>query len=135
MSVGLECRSPFLDVRLAELVTSLPREHKVKGLHGKHVLRRLLGKQVGTAISRRKKLGLSMPIDEWLKDELGPLVRETILAPRARIFAYVQQDQVARLYREHCQGTASRTRILWALLLLELWLGRCPATRVSHRAC
>ncbi len=124
MSVGLECRSPFLDIPLAEFVSGLPAELKVKGMRGKPLLRALLARRIGPDISERKKMGLSMPVEEWIKHELAPLVRDTILAPGARVHAYARREEIATLYGEHLSGAANRRRILWALLLLELWLRR-----------
>jgi asparagine synthase (glutamine-hydrolysing) len=124
MSVGLECRSPFLDIPLAEFVSTLPVDLKVKGLRGKRILRSLLARRIGPDITERKKMGLSMPIDEWIKHELAPLVRDTILAPGARVHVYARRQEIAVLYGEHLSGRANRRRILWALLLLELWLRR-----------
>jgi hypothetical protein len=39
----------------------------------------------------------------------------------------VRRDEVARLYREHCRGEVNWRRVLWALLLLELWMRRRSA--------
>lgn len=135
MAVGLECRSPFLDAELAGLVASLPTDFKVCGLKGKHILRRVLARRVDPAIWDRPKMGLSVPVAEWIKEELAPQVRDTILAPGARIASYVRQAEVIRLYREHCNGTANRRRILWALLLLELWLRRRNTQHTATISC
>lgn len=124
MSVGLECRSPFLDVQLAELVTALPARLKVRGLKGKALLRALLARRLGPDITARKKMGLSMPVDEWIRRDLAPLLQDTILSPASPVGAYARPAEIARLYDEHRQGRANRRRILWALLLLDLWLRR-----------
>jgi asparagine synthase (glutamine-hydrolysing) len=126
MTVGLECRSPFLDVPLYELVAGLPLALKVRGLRGKFLLRRLAARRFGAAIWRRRKQGFTMPVDRWLRDELRPLAEDTLLASDVRVGDYLRRDALAELWREHAAGRADHRRILWACLLLELWLRRNP---------
>ena len=124
MAAGVESRCPLLDTRLAELAASLAPELKVSGLQGKQVLRRVLARTAPPAVWRRRKRGFTMPLDQWLKDELAGLVRDTLLAPDARVAAYLRRDVLARLHREHLEGRANWRRVLWTALLLELWLRR-----------
>jgi asparagine synthase (glutamine-hydrolysing) len=124
MTASLECRSPFLDVRLATWTASLPLGLKVRGMRGKVLLRRLAARRYGPEIWRRRKQGFTMPLDRWLKGELRPLVMSTLLDPGARVGDYVRREGLARLWREHDEGRADHRRILWACLVLELWLRR-----------
>jgi asparagine synthase (glutamine-hydrolysing) len=124
MSAGLETRSPLLDVPLAELVASLPVGEKVHGLQGKWLARRLLARRLPRSVWARKKTGLTLPVADWLRGPLAGVLAETVLAPRARVHEWVRADTVARLAREHASGREDHRRILWALLLLELWLRR-----------
>jgi asparagine synthase (glutamine-hydrolysing) len=124
MTAGLECRSPFLDVALSDYAATLPLEHLVHGTSGKYILRRILAKHVGGAISRRRKMGFTPPVDEWLRGPLAPLVRDLILGPSAEVRAFVERRRVEHLFAEHCARRADNKRVLWALLLLEVWLRR-----------
>jgi len=124
MTVGLECRSPFLDVPLAEFAASLPIDLKVRGFHGKHLLRFLAARRFGREVSRRKKQGFTMPVDRWLRDALRPLAEDLLFSPNARLQAYVRATTLASLWRAHQEERADHRRILWACLMLELWLRR-----------
>jgi asparagine synthase (glutamine-hydrolysing) len=124
MAVGLEARSPLLDVRLAELAASLPPALAIDGLHGKQVLRRVLARTAPPVVWQRRKQGFSMPLDRWIAVELRAIVQDTLLAPGARVATYLRPEVLARMYREHCAGTRSWRRVLWTALLLELWLRR-----------
>lgn len=124
MAVSLECRSPFLDLRLAELAASLPLQLKISGLTGKQVLRKLLSRNNERAVWARRKTGFTMPLDRWIKSELREIVNDTLLAPTARIRDYLHQPVLVRMYHEHCGGIANWRRVLWSALLLELWLRR-----------
>jgi asparagine synthase (glutamine-hydrolysing) len=121
MSVGLECRSPFLDVPLAEFVATLPLKHLVRGLRGKHLLRTLLQRSTGPTLARWRKQGFSPPLDEWLRQRLTSGVR-ALLQPGALVHGYVRRDAVERLYRDHTEKRADNKRVLWTLLMLEAFL-------------
>jgi asparagine synthase (glutamine-hydrolysing) len=128
MAAGLESRSPFLDVRLAELGASLPIGHHVRRGQGKQLLRRLLARRpgIGPELTGRRKTGLGMPIEEWLRGPLAPLLREALLDGDARVRAYVRPRELRRRVAEHVAGAADHRRALWPLLILELWLRRVP---------
>lgn len=124
MAVGLETRSPFLDVPLIDFVARLPIEHLVGGVHGKKPLRTLLARRVDRSLAERRKMGFAPPVDDWLRAELAPILQDTVLAPGALVATYVERSEVARMFRDHRDRKANYRRPLWALLLLELWLRR-----------
>jgi asparagine synthase (glutamine-hydrolysing) len=125
MSVGLETRSPMLDLRIAELAAATPPALKIRGLQGKQILRRVLARSASRDIWARPKMGFSMPLDSWLKRELRPVVEDTLLAPHPQVAAYLRKDVLARMYREHVDGIANWRKVLWPALLIELWMKRC----------
>jgi asparagine synthase (glutamine-hydrolysing) len=113
MASGLETRSPFLDLRLAELAASLPLGHHVRGRHGKQLLRRLLARRpgIGPELTGRRKTGLSMPIGEWLRGPLSSLLHDALLAGDAGVRAYVQPRATStprRRARRRCRRPPAR---------------------------
>ena len=72
-------------------------------------------------INRRRKMGFGVPLAGWLRNELGPLVRQTLLDPIAQRRGYFRPAEVARLIDEHQSGKRDYSYRLWALLILELW--------------
>jgi len=124
MAAGLETRSPFLDVPLTDFAARLPLDVLVRGAKGKRVLRTLVERRVDKGLAARRKMGLSPPVDEWLRKELAPMVQDTLLAPGARVNAYVERAEVARMFEAHRSRRENNRRVLWGLLLLELWLRR-----------
>lgn len=124
MAVGLETRSPFLDVPLADFAARLPLELMIRGRRGKRILRALVERRVDKGLARRRKTGFSPPVDDWLRAELAPLVQDTLLAKGALVGAYVREAEVRHMFEEHRARRANHRRVLWALLLLELWLRR-----------
>ncbi len=124
MAAGLETRSPFLDVPLTDFAARLPLDVLVRGTKGKRVLRALVERRVDKGLATRRKMGLSPPVDEWLRRELAPMIQDTVLAPGARVNDYVERREVARMFEAHRSRRENNRRVLWGLLLLELWLRR-----------
>ena len=130
MAAGLETRSPFLDVPLVDFAARLPLHLLVSGAKGKRILRTLVERRVDRGLAARRKMGFAPPVDDWLRNELVPLVEDTLLAPGALVGAYVERAEVGRMFQEHRARRANHRRVLWALLLLELWLRRARTARV-----
>lgn len=124
MAAGLETRSPFLDVPLVDFVARLPLDLLVHGVKGKRILRALVERRVDGGLAARRKMGFTPPVDDWLRADLAPLVQDTVLAPGAHVGEYVERAVVSRMFDEHRARRANHRRVLWALLLLELWLRR-----------
>jgi asparagine synthase (glutamine-hydrolysing) len=134
MAASLEARSPFLDVPLVDFVARLPIDLLVHGVKGKRILRTLVERRVDGGLAARRKMGFTPPVDDWLRSDLAPLVQDTVLAPGARVAEYVERAVVSRLFDEHRARRANHRRVLWALLLLELWLRREHAHAARGRA-
>lgn len=134
MAVGLETRSPFLDVPLSEFAARLPLDVMVHGVKGKRILRALVERRVDRGLATRRKMGLSPPVDEWLRTDLAPLVSDTLLAPGAMVSSYVERREVARMFEAHKARRENNRRVLWGLLLLELWLRRERASAGRSKA-
>jgi asparagine synthase (glutamine-hydrolysing) len=123
MANSLEVRCPFLDHRLIEYAARLPSALKLRGRQSKVVLRRAVAGLVPEAILARPKMGFAMPVGQWLRTDLRPLVRDHVLTDRAdhRLF---DAETVQVLWREHDAGWRDRTTVLWGLLVFNLWYER-----------
>jgi asparagine synthase (glutamine-hydrolysing) len=127
MAVALECRSPFLDVDLVDFACSLPTEWRLRGLLGhKHIVRHTLGDLLPPAVTQRRKAGFAIPLADWLRGPLQPILRDTLLAADARTTSILHQQTARRLADEH-QAGHNHSAALWALLMLELWMRRWMA--------
>jgi asparagine synthase (glutamine-hydrolysing) len=75
-------------------------------------------------ILHRAKKGFGIPIAEWLKGRLNPLMRDMLAPDRLRSQGLFEPDYVERLIREHEAGKASHHKELWTLLVFQLWFDR-----------
>ena len=120
MAVSLEVRAPFLDPRIAEFSASLPLEYKLNGSNGKYILKKTVENLLPKTIVKRPKKGFGIPIAEWLKGKLNPLVRDLLAPERLKKQDLFNPDYVQKLLREHEQNVANHHKQLWTLLVFQL---------------
>jgi asparagine synthase (glutamine-hydrolysing) len=121
MAVSLEVRAPFLDPRVAEFAASLPCHYKLRGHKTKYILKKAVHGLLPPFVTRRGKKGFGVPVAEWLKVKLRPLARDLLSPERVRRAGVFNADYVARLQDEHERGVANHRKLLWTLLMFELW--------------
>jgi asparagine synthase (glutamine-hydrolysing) len=121
MSVSLEVRAPFLDPRVAEFAAALPANYKLRGGNTKYILKRAMRDVVPRFVTRRGKKGFGVPVAEWLKVKLRPLARDLLSPDRVRKAGVFNPEYVTRLQDEHEAGIANHRKLLWTLLMFELW--------------
>ena len=122
MGHSLEVRQPMLDHRVVEFAASLPVNLKFRGRRGKLILQDTFGSMIPSSIFTRKKMGFGIPIAGWFRDELKPMVHDTLLASDSRIASYFRPEVVAELVRSHETSEQNHGYRLWNLLILEKWL-------------
>jgi asparagine synthase (glutamine-hydrolysing) len=121
MAHSLEARSPFLDHVLMEFVASLPPAFKLSGSQKKRLLKATLRGLLPDIVLDRPKMGFSVPLAGWFREELREMAYDILLSPRAVQRGYFQPKVVARLLDEHCRRQEDHAEDLWDLLVLELW--------------
>jgi asparagine synthase (glutamine-hydrolysing) len=124
MYTSLEVRAPFMDVEVVELVNSLPDNMKIRGANGKWLLKKVMRGKLPDEIIDRPKKGFGIPLSQWLRHELRPLCEELLSADRIAREGYFNADYVEALKREHFTGRANHRKLLWTLMVFQMWLGR-----------
>ena len=124
MACALEVRPPFLDHRLVEFAATLPESLKIRGGHLKFVLRELMRHRLPGAILSRRKEGFDIPVHDWLRTILRPLLLETLSERNVRASGIFSWKAVDALVRGHLERRANLGYHLWGLLVLFLWMRR-----------
>ena len=124
MAHGLECRCPFLDHELVELVGRMPVDRKLRWGRSKAILKEAFADLLPGPIARRRKMGFGAPLDRWLRGELRGMLEETLFSRDARDRGWFAPAAVRRLVDEHQSGRWDHSHRLWALLTLEAWARR-----------
>ena len=122
MASSLEGRSPFLDHELAEFISCLPDNLKLKGFHGKYLLKYTFGKLLPVEVLHRRKQGFGLPIGIWFRGPLAEWTIAQLLGPDNKICDLFQVDFIAQLLQEHQSGFMDHGKRIWSLVMLNAWL-------------
>jgi asparagine synthase (glutamine-hydrolysing) len=124
MACSLELRTPFLDQRLVEFAAGLPASLKLRHFRLKDILKRAVEPWLPREVVQRQKRGFSVPIADWMRQELRPLVEEKLSSEKLGRQGWFNAAFVRRLVEEHMAGRADHRKPLWTLLCFELWRER-----------
>ncbi|TWU29157.1 asparagine synthase (glutamine-hydrolyzing) [Novipirellula artificiosorum] len=121
MAHGLECRSPFLDHHVVELAgrfsfAALSQPGKIKPM-----LTQTFLEMIPPSLRRRPKMGFSVPLDRWFRDDLKGFAREMLMSSDAFCHSFFEPSAVESILHEHQAGHWGHGDRIWSLLFLELW--------------
>lgn len=122
MAHGLECRQPFLDVRVVEFAASLPIDWKFRNGRGKRILHDTFAALIPDFVWQRRKMGFGVPLDHWFRNELKTMTHDLLLDTTARQRGFFRPEYVEQLVDEHEQRIFDHAYRLWALLVFECWM-------------
>ena len=134
MANSLEVRSPLLDHEFVELSAQMPSRIKLCGKEGKYIFKKSLKSLVPDEILYRQKMGFSMPVKDWLRNDLK-LVFEK-LSSQHLFTNYLDGSMVNKLWLKHLSGVSDFSAELWAILFFACWLERLEngaKTSYHHR--
>jgi len=122
MASSAEVRVPFLDWEFVQWAAdNVPPSLKIHGSTTKYILRQAMEPLIPAEVLTQAKAGFGAPIDQWLRDELRPMVEELLSDHAIRLRGMFDPGFVRRMIEEHYSGSADRSFNIWQLLTLELW--------------
>ena len=122
MAASLELRAPFLDHTFVELTTRIPSALKLLGLQRlKRLLKEALADRLPSEILARGKQGFGVPFGAWFRGPLSSFLRQTLSIDAVRAGGVFDAPAVSSLVAEHVGGRRDHTRVLWSILIFELW--------------
>lgn len=124
MAVSLEVRVPMVDHRLVEFSWRLPPELKTRGGVGKYLLRQVLYRHVPRELVERPKMGLSVPLAEWLQGPLRDWAEDLLDPRRLREDGELDADAVHRAWNRIQGGRREESLGMWAVLQFLAWRRR-----------
>ncbi|MDY0364513.1 MAG: asparagine synthase (glutamine-hydrolyzing) [Arcobacteraceae bacterium] len=119
MSVSLEGREPLLDHRIIEYMARVPLNIKYKNKQGKYLLREVLYKYLPKEMVDKPKSGFQIPLNEWLRGELKPLVLKYLDKDNLdnKIFDIKEIENIKnRFFGGENLGTQ-----IWFILMYQIW--------------
>lgn len=121
MAHSLETRAPLLDQEVVEFVNRLPYRYKLNGVTRKYVFKKVAAQLLPKTVLDRKKQGFAPPLRYWFKGELKNYVKEILFERRTDQRGYFKQKYVRQLFSEYERGGRNYSKLLWHLLVLEIW--------------
>ena len=121
MAHGLEVRVPFLDHELIEYAARLPSAQKLRDGVDKFLLKEALRDRLPAKVLDRPKMGFSMPLARWLREDLSGLFERRALAEAMVLPELFDLEPIRQWWSEHRAGSHDHSRLLWSLLVLESW--------------
>lgn len=121
MHHALEVRVPFLDHVFLEFCATIPPEMKLKGLRKKHLLKTAVKKYLPPEVISHRKQGFVGPMTRWLKNELKPLVLETLAEKNLRKHDLLNPGTVRRVLDEHFSGREIHDTLIWSMVIFQTW--------------
>ncbi len=122
MAASTEVRVPFVDVEVVRAAFSLPGSAKINGRHGKAALKAAAEAWLPEQVVYRPKGLFSAPLRAWIRRDLGPLVDDLVLSGELVRSGFLRKPAVQRLLDQERLGRADRSKEIWQLLCLELWI-------------
>ena len=122
MAASLELRVPFLDYHLVEFAANLPSQYKIhKGNH-KYLLKCMMKGILPDHIIHRQKMGFPTPLKIMFQKDLADYAKQILTDPSCKLHRYFQKKYIARLLNEHISKKRDHHRVIWQLIVLEIWM-------------
>jgi asparagine synthase (glutamine-hydrolysing) len=121
MAASIEARMPFLDYRLAEFVSTLPDDVRIRGMCSKWILRQAGKRLIPKRILERPKVGFRVPVNQWFRGRIREFLLDHIGNGSSLTRPYYDAKVLDRTVADHMKGRQNHEKLLWALLNLEIW--------------
>lgn len=123
---GLNLVLPFMDTKLMEYMASLSTAAKRRGLADKLFLKHAMAKSLPEQTLKKTKQKFWLPFCEWFRAEAESYdyLHETLMQRSGFVGSQYGLGHIKAVIDEHRAGIADNSRLLWALLFLEVWFDK-----------
>lgn len=126
MGASIECRVPFLDFRLVEMLAALPTPALLAGRQSKQLLRSSVGDRLPAAVIRHRKWGFGVPWASYLREipQLRALVRALPELAPIRDGPF-DRSSIRNITGEFLRGGDNNVALITRLVMLAIWNRAC----------
>ena len=121
MGNSIEARMPLLDYRIVEYIMGIAGKYKIKDGETKYILKLLAEKKLPANIVHRKKQMFTVPIGEWMRNELKEVFYNILLSKQAIERNLFNPQYIKYMLDSHMSGKRNYTRQLRLLVIIEMW--------------
>lgn len=114
MGAGIECRVPFMDYRLMEMIPAMPTSYLLSGKKGKRLLFDSVARQLPAEVLSFRKLGFSVPWEQYMeKDDIfNESVNQIESGSLEEFFPELKIDQLVKNYKSKDSFSSAMIRQL-----------------------
>ena len=121
MAHSLEVRAPILDHRVIEFAASIPHHLKYHRGDKKYILKHALKRKLPDSILYRKKMGFSVPLADWFRNEIRNDARQVLLSENSELADFFHMRTIQDVWEAHQSGRRNCGAVLWSLYMFGLW--------------
>lgn len=121
MANSLETRAPLLDYRVVEYAATIPSSLKLNGKESKYALKKCLSSLLSDEILYRKKMGFTVPMEQWLRNEINLTVHKYLFKQDNGLSQFFDPRELQKLWDLHQSGKLNLSQELWSLFMFEVW--------------
>lgn len=125
MANSLEVRAPILDYKLIELAATIPSKYKFNTAKNppekKYILKEIFKPLLTDDILYRKKMGFSVPLAQWLREEIKDIAEDRLFNRDCGLVDYFKPEAIKKLWQEHQKGSVDHSSPLWSMLMFQMW--------------
>ncbi len=121
MAHSVEVRSPFLDYRLVEFMSTIPGDMKIKNGNVKYILKETVGHLLPKGIANRPKEGFVLPIFDWMAVQMKNFIFDLLSEKRLNRHGYLNNEMVRYILQEYYNGNTMYNGRIWNLIMFQIW--------------
>ena len=118
MNVSLETRVPFLEKIVLEHVKKINPKYTVNNSNQKIILKKILKKYLPENLFIRPKKGFSIPLNDWLNNDLKDLVCTTLNQIKLKDQGILNHKNINNLISNK---TITNYYLVWNLIIFQIW--------------
>jgi len=118
---SLLVRSPFLDKDVIDFAFNIPLKYKMRGNNRKIILKDTFNELLPNEVLNAPKKGFGIPIGEWFKKELRPLLLDVLSEENVKDTGLFNYSEIERILSSHFNERDNNANILWTLFVFHYW--------------
>ena len=121
---GIKNIEPVQNRELIEHFVRLPMNLKINQGNKKYILKQIVHKYIPKEIMERPKQGFSVPLVDWLKDNLKEYLLDYLSKENLQKTGLIDVDFVIKLRDNYLNGKNESATKIWLMLVFMLWWER-----------
>lgn len=134
MGASIECRTPFLDYRLVEMLAALPSSTLLRGRQNKQLLRRAIGGRLPEALRKHRKWGFAVPWGSYFR-QVPELLEVVNNLPHLTLIEEgpVSKNKLKNIVARFLKGERQAEALIRQLAMISIWHDACFVRQPTNR--